>query len=281
MLTAPTIKSTAESTRSAVPTNSEAAIFPFVTVRPAQLSSASRNIITYQPSYPSLFIAALTSPTSADATASVDAVSLDAVSAEVPAGADEAAAQLAATLTQLDGLLQFGRWLRENQHSLDNESVSLALEQSAPPSATSQQLGQLWEGLTRAVIEGRTKANHEPLLAVLRAQYFLDHLPETDRSTPALRELATAEVVLPAGVLPPSRAIAAAPTRPDTSAASAALQKQASQQQQLVAYEQALAELRQLRDVRLEQMRTMPLPSAPANLTSYEFTAEDQALTQN
>lgn len=253
--------------RPAVPTNSEAAVFPFVTVRPARLSSAASNIITYQAEYASPFIEALTNQGS---------INLDAARAEGTTAVSITSSEIAVTLIQLDSLLQFGRWLRENQHTLDNESVSLVQEQLAPSLATPQQLGQLWEGLSRAVVEGNTKANNAPLLAVLRAHYFLDHLPATDRSAPELRALAAAEIVLPTGVLPPGRVSTSAPVRPNTIATSAALQKQASQQQQLTAYEQALAELRRLRDVRQEEARNA---SDAAVQQRADFIADRAALT--
>lgn len=248
--------------RPTVAANSEAAVFQFMTVRTARLASADAgNYISYQPAYQSELVASLRGAASpADAQRAALAMA--------PAAAD-----LADTLGALAPLAAFGRWLRANQARLVIETVERTIEQLEPAAASPSQLGQVWDALSHTILGGATLANQEPLLAVLRGQHFLSYQAAAGRSAPALRALAAAEVVLPEGVLPPERSLAAAPARPSTTPAAEALQAQAAQRQQLADLEQALAEVRRVRDVRQELLRNTPAPAIPASLSEGDIAA--------
>jgi len=265
----PIISPPVDPDRPGVTSTSDAPVFQFMTVRTARLASDSPgNVITYQPHYNSPLVAALSGTAGQAAALRLADV------------ADASTGDLADTLAQLTPLAEFGRWLRANQARLVIETVEQALAELAPAPASPAQLGQVWEALSQAIAAGATQANQEPLLAVLRGQHFLDYRAEAGRSAPALRALAAAEVVLPAGVLPPERALPAAPNRPSTTPATEALQTQTAQRQQLAELELALTEIRRVRDVRQEVLRNTPVPGVPADLnpeTIAAFAADTDA----
>lgn len=262
-------------TRPAAEANNNAAVFNFVTVRPAQKDTGGAGSrISYQPSYGSAYLNSLSS--SATVSSASQAQALAAPDAVVPAG------DVADTLQALDGLVQLGRWLQDHRAGLTADAVASVLAQLSPASASPQQLGQVWEALSRITLTGDTHADQEPLQALLRGQHFLDYHAAAGDDPLALRALAVAEVVLPSGVRPPAAPAASAPATPaaDVAAAAtaAALQAQASQRQQLTDLEQALRELRRLRDVRQETLRNLPSPGQPTNLAAgYNETEATQA----
>lgn len=259
--------------RPIVPTSNEAAVFHFVTVRTPRTAGTSlanttgNRVATAAADLPSPFIDSLVLLGEQGGT---EQEQLARITEAVQAKQESAAfiQQKAELLNALGGLIQFGRWLREQQQSLVIETVEQTQAQLNPQLASAAQLRDIRDALVADVIGGGRMDERESLLAALRAQHFLTHSAEAGRSAPALQQLAAVETVLPSELFPLPQVAVAVEARPDPEEAQHTVTEQTENIAKLAAYEKALKELRQLVAVRSEEARNIAQPTLFTNSSS-------------